>query len=191
VDYPGLRVVSLAQIMREDDRLWASVSYCAGSDWFIKTYGPKPITRYVYATREEAYKSKAHIDQMGCGGGCEEWHVVEVALPREHAKKHYTVTRRAYRAYGATIPEIFLLPSDRKRLAREQREPKDAPKYRFSILKRDGYRCRICGAAASDGPHVKLNVDHIIPKINGGTDDPDNLWTLCWQCNIGKGTQEL
>ena len=32
-----------------------------------------------------------------------------------------------------------------------------------------------------------LDVDHIIPRKHGGTDDPDNLQALCWLCNANKG----
>ena len=62
---------------------------------------------------------------------------------------------------------------------------------RFAILQRDKYRCRICGVSAHDGDHVRLEVDHITPRIKGGTDDPSNLWTLCFSCNRGKGTSAL
>ena len=34
-----------------------------------------------------------------------------------------------------------------------------------------------------------LTVDHIVPKKNGGTDHPDNLWLLCQACNSSKGTK--
>lgn len=58
---------------------------------------------------------------------------------------------------------------------------------RFSIMARDGFRCRYCGRSPQqDG--VKLVVDHIIPKDKGGTDDPSNLITACQDCNIGKGS---
>lgn len=60
---------------------------------------------------------------------------------------------------------------------------------RFDILKRDGYKCRICGRGAEDG--VKLEVDHIQPKSNGGKDFADNLWTLCFNCNRGKSIKPL
>jgi ATP adenylyltransferase len=30
-------------------------------------------------------------------------------------------------------------------------------------------------------------VDHILPRSEGGTDDPDNLQALCWRCNQDKG----
>lgn len=62
---------------------------------------------------------------------------------------------------------------------------------RFLILKRDNYRCRLCGVTAADGPDVRLEVDHITPRSKGGTDDPSNLWTLCFPCNRGKRNRFL
>jgi len=60
---------------------------------------------------------------------------------------------------------------------------------RFDIFRRDSYRCQICGATAFDG--VKLEIDHKIPVIKGGKDEMDNLWTLCFNCNRGKGTKDI
>lgn len=62
---------------------------------------------------------------------------------------------------------------------------------RFTIMQRDGFRCLLCGVAAKDDPDVRLEVDHIIPRSRGGTNDPENLWTLCHACNRGKGTHDL
>ena len=61
------------------------------------------------------------------------------------------------------------------------------PKLRYDILKRDGFRCTICGRGAADG--VKLEVDHIRPVSKGGKTVPENLRTLCFDCNRGKGDQ--
>lgn len=58
---------------------------------------------------------------------------------------------------------------------------------RYNILKRDNFRCQICGATASDG--AKLHVDHIIPVSKGGKTTPDNLQTLCERCNMGKSNK--
>lgn len=60
---------------------------------------------------------------------------------------------------------------------------------RFAIFRRDSYRCRICSASAEDGS--KLEVDHRVPVARGGTNAEDNLWTLCFKCNRGKGTYDL
>jgi hypothetical protein len=63
-----------------------------------------------------------------------------------------------------------------------------APGVRFYVLKRDGYRCKLCGASAED---ERLHVDHKIAKVRGGSDDLDNLWVLCEPCNSGKRAREL
>ena len=58
------------------------------------------------------------------------------------------------------------------------------PKLRYDILRRDGFRCTICGRGQEDG--VKLHIDHIKPVSKGGRTTPDNLRTLCQDCNLGK-----
>lgn len=55
---------------------------------------------------------------------------------------------------------------------------------RYDIMKRDGFRCLLCGRCANDG--VKLHVDHIVPVAKGGKTIPNNLRTLCDSCNMGK-----
>jgi 5-methylcytosine-specific restriction endonuclease McrA len=62
-------------------------------------------------------------------------------------------------------------------------------KVRFLVFKRDDYRCQICGATA--GPETCLEVDHKHPVSKGGSNGIDNLWTLCFDCNRGKGVDEV
>jgi len=68
-------------------------------------------------------------------------------------------------------------------LAKEQRKLL-TPSMRYDVLKRDGFRCTICGRGQEDG--VKLHVDHILPVSKGGKTTPSNLRTLCQDCNLGK-----
>lgn len=68
---------------------------------------------------------------------------------------------------------------------REQERAKMNARLRYLILKRDGYKCQICGRTQEDG--VKLHVDHIIPVSKGGETKMENLRTLCEDCNLGKG----
>jgi hypothetical protein len=56
-------------------------------------------------------------------------------------------------------------------------------KLRFEILTRDGYACVYCGRDRSE---VKLEVDHVIPKSKGGSNDPVNLVSACFDCNRSK-----
>ena len=55
---------------------------------------------------------------------------------------------------------------------------------RHEVFKRDGYKCVECGASKEDG--ATLHVDHKIPVSKGGTDELDNLQTLCSDCNLNK-----
>ena len=80
---------------------------------------------------------------------------------------------------------------------RQEKEEKDkeikserakmSPSLRYDILKRDGFRCQICGASQKDG--VRLHVDHIVPVSKGGKTEVSNLRTLCEKCNLGKGAK--
>ncbi|MCK5127959.1 MAG: HNH endonuclease [candidate division Zixibacteria bacterium] len=57
---------------------------------------------------------------------------------------------------------------------------------RYEILKRDGFKCKLCGATREDD---KLNIDHIKPISKGGKTIKENLRTLCQRCNSGKGSK--
>lgn len=61
-------------------------------------------------------------------------------------------------------------------------------KNRFEVLKRDSFTCQYCGRAA---PKVLLEVDHINPVYEGGTNDIMNLITSCVDCNRGKTKNKL
>src|SRR3989338_5026737 len=52
------------------------------------------------------------------------------------------------------------------------------------ILKRDGYKCVVCGKGRENG--VELHIDHIKPKDLGGEASIENGQTLCAQHNFIK-----
>lgn len=62
----------------------------------------------------------------------------------------------------------------------KQKRSNLSPKTRMCILKRDKYKCRLCGSKDL------LEIDHIIAIVNGGDNKPDNLRVLCHECNYGK-----
>lgn len=70
---------------------------------------------------------------------------------------------------------------------RKAERAKMSDSLRYDVLRRDNFRCRLCGRAAQDG--VVLEVDHIIPVSKGGTSVYENLQTLCKECNRGKGAK--
>ena len=57
-------------------------------------------------------------------------------------------------------------------------------KVKDLILQQSNYQCQQCGARAVDG--AILQVDHIVPRSKGGTNDLDNLQCLCSVCNNKK-----
>lgn len=63
-----------------------------------------------------------------------------------------------------------------------------SPRTRFEVFKRDNFTCRYCGRTT---PAVVLEVDHIVPRCEGGSNDPLNLTTACWECNRGKAGNPL
>ncbi|TVO59799.1 HNH endonuclease [Denitromonas halophila] len=58
----------------------------------------------------------------------------------------------------------------------------------MKVLSRDGFRCVFCGCT---GEKTSLHVDHIKPVAKGGSSKLDFLATLCEECNLGKGTQDI
>lgn len=86
----------------------------------------------------------------------------------------------------ATARQIRARQSTTEALRRRERTLV-TPAVRAQIMRRDGYRCRMCGATTDDG--AKLHVDHIEPVSRGGTSTSSNLQTLCETCNLGKGNR--
>lgn len=54
---------------------------------------------------------------------------------------------------------------------------------RYDILRRAKGRCECCGISAEERA---LDIDHIVPRKQGGSDDVSNLQALCYQCNRQK-----
>jgi hypothetical protein len=56
---------------------------------------------------------------------------------------------------------------------------------RLRVIERDGGICHICGQPGADG------ADHLVPRIDGGTDDEDNLAAVHHfkgpRCNLRRG----
>ena len=59
---------------------------------------------------------------------------------------------------------------------------------RFKIFERDRFTCQYCG---NQPPAVVLQLDHIHPFSEGGSDTEENLITACHGCNAGKSNRVL
>lgn len=59
-------------------------------------------------------------------------------------------------------------------------------RLRFSVMKRDNFSCRACGASPALKPGLTRHVDHVKAWSVGGETVEENLQTLCEACNQGK-----
>ena len=59
-------------------------------------------------------------------------------------------------------------------------------RLRFTVMKRDNFKCCMCGRSPATTPGLELHIDHITPWSKGGETIIDNLQTLCSDCNLGK-----
>jgi hypothetical protein len=90
-----------------------------------------------------------------------------------------------------TGPAAHLAPRDQKtsdgKASAEGPKRKLSISLRYAILKRDGFRCVLCGCSPATDLDCELHVDHVIPDSKGGPTAAENLRTTCSLCNIGKG----
>jgi hypothetical protein len=82
--------------------------------------------------------------------------------------------------FDSPIPTVVT-----KLSARTARDP--SLSLRFLVLKRDNFRCVACGRSPATVAGLVLEVDHILAWSNGGETVTENLQSLCFDCNRGKG----
>jgi hypothetical protein len=70
-------------------------------------------------------------------------------------------------------------------------------KLRRHILERNGFTCQVCGSGAGEeslceiGKKCRLQIDHVIPISQGGTDDEHNLRAVCVYYNKDKANLKM
>lgn len=115
----------------------------------------RAISRRIRELREEGWQIKTHNDRSDLKPG---QYILEETSIRP---QHHTFVRRI------------------------------SKRTRAQVLARDGYTCQMCGVTGGDyddrdpSRPVRLYVGHVVHKSNGGSDEPDNLRTLCCDCNQG------
>lgn len=127
---------------------------------------------------------KVHPKEDTPHGPVVDW--VEVRYKRLYNKK----PRDTWRAIRNLHESGFLIKVEKGIYrydpeAVKQRDLEDfTPEQKEAILKKDGYKCVICGRGKREG--VELHVDHIKPKYLGGKAIIENGQTLCSQHNFMK-----
>lgn len=98
---------------------------------------------------------------------------------KNHYNRNYTFSVEQMEQYIKKIKDM-----EKYRQSAQYQRSVMSDSIRYDVMKRDGFKCVLCGASAADG--VKLHVDHIRPVSKGGKTEMGNLRTLCERCNLGK-----
>ncbi|MBQ7400294.1 MAG: HNH endonuclease [Clostridia bacterium] len=100
--------------------------------------------------------------------------------------KSWCENRFSYNELKKAYEKTIKLKESKEKQQRqiEYERSKMTSSLRYDILRRDGFRCQLCGSTADDG--VKLHIDHIVPVSKGGRTEKSNLRVLCDRCNFGK-----
>ena len=67
----------------------------------------------------------------------------------------------------------------------------DLPNYRTHRHRLYGEQEGVCPGCETHFPFRVMDVDHVLPRVKGGTDHPDNLQLLCSGCNRSKGGRTM
>jgi 5-methylcytosine-specific restriction endonuclease McrA len=60
------------------------------------------------------------------------------------------------------------------------------PDARLAIYLRDDMLCLACGRRLNDADPRDVTLDHIVPKVDGGSNKPENLYMCCRSCNCSR-----
>jgi hypothetical protein len=117
----------------------------------------------------------------------------EMAAPLSRFTHHPYVRRyggwlKAVRAFLSAVEAESAAEGGEPRVPQQpSRGPRDPSlRLRFTVMRRDRFSCRHCGASPAKDPSVELHVDHVVPWAEGGSTALENLQTLCTRCNLGK-----
>lgn len=66
---------------------------------------------------------------------------------------------------------------------------KATKRKRQIVYERDFHKCVNCGHEGSD--ENPLTLDHIVPRSKGGSNEVENLQTMCYDCNYSKGNGDF
>jgi len=93
---------------------------------------------------------------------------------------------------GANAEELESPESETNTTPTSRKTPRQADlRLRFRVLRRDNFKCCLCGRSPASQTGIVLEVDHMVPWSKGGETVLENLQTLCQMCNNGKSNFPL
>lgn len=146
----------------------ASVWEYVGRQPKQKDFRP-PVSRYSHNT---------YINRYGSWRAALEAFVASANIEQLEADKENPII--------SSIPHVLF---EKEYQHRTGRNP--SWRLRFLVMRRDNFRCRLCGAVQNHNQDIRLDIDHAMPWSDGGETVMSNLQTLCNRCNIGKSNLSM
>lgn len=60
------------------------------------------------------------------------------------------------------------------------------PEKRLAIYIRDSFHCAYCGQDLRHAAPAEVTLDHLLPRVAGGSNEATNLITACRPCNSSR-----
>lgn len=100
--------------------------------------------------------------------------------------------RKALEEFVASVEQeqndLFIEEVEVKKSRGTKRTKRDPSlKLKYFVMKRDRFSCVACGRSPATTLGLVLEIDHHLAWSNGGETIAENLRTLCFGCNRGKG----
>lgn len=98
---------------------------------------------------------------------------------------------------GATKQRLAFIVHFRRHQKVNRPQPSKLPppslqnrQVRLMYARRDGWHCHLCGIGINP-KRAEPSPDHVIPRVEGGSDYPSNIRTAHLRCNMSRGAKPL
>jgi len=155
------------------------------------------------ASEEELFENIEHLwELLGRQPKTDDFSESYSKFSKDSYKRRFGSLRKALEAFIASFEQVkpISVKCDQKKdaepiLQTAMRSHKTSrnPSWRlkFLVMRRDHFRCCICGLSPALKVGTILVVDHILPWDSGGETYVENLQTLCQTCNGGKSNLSM
>ena len=103
------------------------------------------------------------------------------AVSKEQSPQHNFIRTPSV---AVRAPAVIVLANSTVTVFPNRSRTRAVPFSRLAVLRRDSFRCAYCGSVAE-------TIDHVVPRVRGGTSSYSNCAACCKRCNSTKGSKTL
>ena len=96
--------------------------------------------------------------------------------------------RENHRIWDQNNPDKVIAKAHRRRVRKRESIGNFTAQEWADLKAKYNFRCLCCGRTE---PEITLTADHVVPLVEGGTNDIGNIQPLCGSCNSRKHTKTI